>query len=155
MAGHRAGGRDGPHALPGGPQVRLPPLIRVAGLVAVGAGGALIAVAALSLGRQFTIAVTPLPQAQLRTAGLYGLSRHPLYSGWLVASAGMTVVRGRASTAVAATVLAGVLHAKAGVEDQVLAERFGTEWQDYRARVPRLVGLRRAADREAPSRERA
>lgn len=132
------------HALPGGPGVRPPAGLRALGACAVVGGGALAAAAAAQLGRDLTPAVVPREGAGLRTDGLYGYSRHPLYAGLLLGSAGVVLLRGRLVTSLAAAALAGVLHVKAGAEDRVLAERFGGEWRRWSGRVPRLVGLRRA-----------
>lgn len=133
------------HALPGGPGVRFPPAVRAAGVAAVVAGTTLSTVAALDLGAELTPAVTPRPGARLRTRGVYGLSRHPLYAGLLVASVGAVLVRGRASTLLASLGLAVVLHVKAVEEDDRLVVRFGREYVAYRDRVPRLVGVPRRA----------
>ncbi len=129
------------HLLPGGPGARVPRPVRAAGGVGLVAGVGLATAAALDLGADLTPAVAPRPGARLHTSGLYGLSRHPLYAGLLVASAGTTLVRGRASTVLAAVALATVLHAKALHEDRELEERFGEAYRSYSARVPRLLGL--------------
>lgn len=129
------------HALPGGPGVRPPTAVRALGAVGVLAGTGLSMTAALDLGAELTPAVTPRPGARLRTEGVYALSRHPLYTGLLVASVGAVLLRGRASTLLAAVGLAAVLHVKAVEEDRQLAVRFGEEYAAYRGRVPRLVGL--------------
>jgi protein-S-isoprenylcysteine O-methyltransferase Ste14 len=131
------------HALPGGPRLPVPegwsdPL-RVAGAVAVVAGGATMLAATVGLGRDFTIHPTPRDDAVLRTDGLYARSRHPLYAGTLLASAGAVLVRQRVPTLVASGALAAVLHVKAGVEDRVLEERFGDPWRRYADRTPRLL----------------
>ncbi len=134
---------EGALLLPGGPRLPLPAGSRAvgAGLLVLGCGA--VAASAAALRRDLTAAVVPRDGARLRTAGAYGLSRHPMYVGLLLASAGTVLVRGRVSTAVAAAVLAAVLHVKAGEEDRVLAGRFGGAWQEYASRVPRLVGLPR------------
>lgn len=135
------------HLLPGGPPLPVPSALRgparVAGAALVVVGTTLAAASAAQLGRHLTPRVEPRDGAVLRTDGLYGLSRHPLYAGLLVASAGTVLRRGRVVPALAATVLAGVLHVKAGEEDRVLAERFGGRWRAWAARVPRLVGVPR------------
>ncbi len=127
------------HALPGGPGLTVPVPARVLGAATVAAGLALTWSSARRLGADLTPAVTPRPGAALRTDGVYARTRHPLYAGVLVASAGAVLLRGRLSTLLAAAVLGGVLHVKAGAEDRVLAERFGPAWRAYAARVPRLV----------------
>lgn len=132
------------HGLPGGPGVRLPAPVRAAGFCALLGGGTLATAAAAQLGRDLTPSVAPRDGAPLRTDGLYGRSRHPLYAGLLLASAGTVLLRGRLVTLLAAGALAGVLHVKAAAEDRVLAERFGERWQRWSERVPRLVGLPRS-----------
>ncbi|MGJ7442363.1 methyltransferase family protein [Aquipuribacter sp. MA13-6] len=142
----------GSHLLPGGPGVQVPVLLRVAGAVSVVTGLGVAGASARALGPDLTPAVAPRPGAPLRTEGVYALSRHPLYAGLLGASAGTVLLRGRASTLLAAVVLAGVLHVKAGAEDRVLAERFGEQWQEWSEEVPRLVGRRRRPARGRPAR---
>jgi protein-S-isoprenylcysteine O-methyltransferase Ste14 len=132
------------HLLPGGPRLHVPALLRAAGWVALVSGGLLMAAATGTLGKDLTASPTPRAGARLRTDGVYSLSRHPLYTGTLLTSTGAVLVRGRLTTALAAVVLAGVLHVKAGVEDRVLAERFGQAWRTYAARVPRLLPHPRA-----------
>ena len=109
-----------------------------------GRGSGVATAAALELGGELTPAVEPRPGSSLRTGGLYALSRNPLYAGLLVASAGTLLLRGRLSTVLAAAGLGAVLHVKAREEEQALVERFGEEYEAYRARVPRLLGRPRA-----------
>lgn len=129
------------HLLPGGPALPLPRWSRLVGAAGVVLGGTVAVASAAALGRDLTPSVEPRDGAGLRTTGPYALSRHPLYAGLLLASAGTVLLRARAGTAGAAAALAVVLHLKADAEEQVLARRFGGAWEDYRARVPRLLGL--------------
>ena len=113
----------------------------MAALVAV-AGGGLVSLAGLrDIGRDLTPFVDPKVGAGLRTGGSYALSRHPIYGGLLVVSAGVAVLRARPEPLLAVGVLAVVLHVKTGVEERVLRRRFGAEYEQYAARTPRLVGL--------------
>ena len=128
------------HLLPGGPGVRPPGALRAVGAAGLVAGVGLSTVSALTLGADLTPATTPREGVALQTDGVYALSRHPLYAGLLVASAGAVLLRGRVSTVVAALGLAAVLHVKSVREEQALAALFGREHERYRQRVPRLLG---------------
>ncbi len=135
------------HVVSGGPRLPVPDRavapVRVVGAVAVVTGLATAGVSAAGLGRDLTASPVPRDGAALRTRGAFARVRHPVYLGLLVASGGAVLARQRVTTLLAACGLAGLLHVKAGVEDRVLEERFGQEWRDYAARVPRLVpGLR-------------
>ena len=132
------------HLLPGGPGVVPPAPVRAVGAAGLVAGVGVATVAALELGAELTPAVVPRPGSSLRTGGLYALSRNPLYAGLLVASAGAVLLRGRLTTVLAAAGLGVVLHVKAREEEQALVERFGADYETYRARVPRLLGVPRA-----------
>jgi protein-S-isoprenylcysteine O-methyltransferase Ste14 len=59
--------------------------------------------------------------------------------------AAVALLRRRPEPRVALTVLAAVLHVKAGVEERRLHERFGDAYVEYAARTPRLIGLPRPA----------
>ena len=128
------------HLLPGGPGVRLPVVVRALGAVALVAGAGLSTASALTLGADLTPATTPREGVALRTAGVYAVSRNPLYAGLLVASAGAVLLRGRLSALLAAVGLATVLHVKSVEEERALGERFGAPYEQYRTRVPRLLG---------------
>jgi len=121
---------------------RLPRVVRGCGAAAVLAGAALAGAAAARLGRELTPVVDPLPGARLQTGGVFAISRHPVYTGLLIASAGWTAWRGRREPLVAAMVLSAVLHVKAVLEERRLTARFGAEYRAYAARTPRLLGRR-------------
>jgi protein-S-isoprenylcysteine O-methyltransferase Ste14 len=111
----------------------------------VGAGAALIGgnvlagAGAVGLGRS----LRPLPQppsgATLRTDGAYGVVRHPIYAGLLVACAGAAVLRARPEPLAAVGAPAVVLHLKTGYEERLLRARFGTAYDRYAQRVPRII----------------
>ena len=130
-------------ALPVGPTVSPPLPVRAVGLAAAVAGGALAGAATLRLGRDLTPFVDPRSGASLRTGGVYAVSRHPMYLGMLLGSGGWTLLVGHVSGALATSVLAGVLHVKAGLEERRLRTAFGAAYGDYAARTPRLLPLRR------------
>jgi protein-S-isoprenylcysteine O-methyltransferase Ste14 len=133
---------------PGEPRWRLPRVVAVGAATLLVGGNVLAAAGALGLGRS----LRPLPHlpsgATLRTDGAYGVVRHPIYAGVLLASMGGAVLRARPGPLVALAVLAAVLHLKAGYEERLLREQFGAAYDEYAQRVSRMVpGIRTAARR--------
>ncbi len=73
----------------------------------------------------------------LITEGILGKIRHPLYlSGILILWTSRSVTLARATTA---AVLSAYLVAGALLEERKIAARFGREYIDYMARVPRFI----------------
>jgi protein-S-isoprenylcysteine O-methyltransferase Ste14 len=130
-------------AWPGAPRWRLPRPVRVGAGLAVVAGNALAAAGTLRLGRHLSALPAPPGDAVLRTDGAYGVVRHPIYAGLLVASTGWAVHRARPESLVAVGLLSVVLHVKAGYEERLLREHFGAAYDAYAGRVPRLLPLPR------------
>lgn len=62
------------------------------GVVVTMAGGFMMARASLGLGRALRAHPAPAKDAILRTDGLYGLARHPIYAGLLILAAGMALM---------------------------------------------------------------
>ena len=125
---------------PGRPAWGLPRVLTAAAAGAAAGGGVLAAAGAAGLGADLTPRLQPRPGARLRTSGVYGLSRHPVYAGLLAAAWGVAVLRRRPEPLVAAGVVSGVLHVKAGLEERNLRARFGPAYDRYAARTPRLLG---------------
>jgi protein-S-isoprenylcysteine O-methyltransferase Ste14 len=128
-------------AWPGPPRWRLPRGATPAAVAVGVAGAALVEEGVRFLGRDLTPFVDPRNGAELRTAGPFEISRHPVYAGLLALGACTATLRRRPEPLAAFAVLAAVLHVKAGVEEQRLRERFGVAYDDYAARTPRLLGL--------------
>lgn len=80
-----------------------------------------------------------LDDHQLIQTGPYALIRHPMYFGWWVAMLGLTMTY--PVWAVFLLFLFSVISfiGRAHREEAVLAERFGTAWQEYRKRTKRLI----------------
>lgn len=128
---------------PGRARWRLPRAVRAAA-VGVTAAGAAIGVGGLAqLGADATPRVEPRDGADLRTAGLYVVSRNPVYAGLLVGATGFAVLRRRREPLLALAALAGILHLKVLIEERRLRARYGQRYDDYARRTPRLVGLPR------------
>ncbi len=128
---------------PGRGRWPLPRPVRDAALLAAACGGALSLAGIRQLGPDLTPRVEPRQGARLRTAGVYAMSRNPVYAGLLVGATAVAVLRRRPQALVAVAALSGVLHVKAGLEESRLRKRFGPEYEIYAGRVPRLIGLPR------------
>ena len=115
-----------------------PAWLEVAGLALVVVGLGLIVVAALRLGPALTPTPVPTADARLRTDGLYRWVRHPIYTGVLLAVAGVTIRSGSIVTLAVAGVTCGFFTAKARWEEQRLRERF-PEYAAYAAATPRFL----------------
>ncbi len=124
---------------PGKPRWRLPRAVTAGAAASVLGGITLATVGALRLGRSLHPLPAPPDDATLRTDGVYGMVRHPIYVGLLASCAGAAVLRARPEPLAAVAVLAGVLHVKTGYEERLLRSRFGAAYAEYAERVPRLV----------------
>jgi len=109
-----------------------------------------------TLGRFFTFELTIQDDHQLVTSGPYGYVRHPSYTGalaalfgvgvcygsrgsWLRECRGLDTIWGKAGAACYMTFVVGgliVALVRPCVEDALLRERFGEQWDEWAKRVP-------------------
>lgn len=71
--------------------------------------------------------------------GPYGIVRHPIYTGAILAMFAFGVARARPFDLLVALVFTIFFTGKARVEERFLHEELGVAYDDYRARVPMLV----------------
>ncbi len=115
----------------------LRPTLVVVGAVGVFAGLLVAALAISGLGSALTAVPAPLEDEALRTDGLYGLVRHPIYGGLVLAATGYALAT--SPWALLLTALLGVvLDLKRRVEEEFLAATY-PEYADYRRAVPRAM----------------
>lgn len=113
------------------------PLLTLSALCTLG-GLVVIVVAALQLGRSLTATPVPNTRNELSDTGLYGMVRHPIYSGVLLVVVGLAIRSASWVTAAVAVVTIVFFSIKARWEEQQLAERH-PEYLAYCERVPRFV----------------
>jgi protein-S-isoprenylcysteine O-methyltransferase Ste14 len=101
--------------------------------------GVLLAVAgAVALGRGLTPFPRPMALAQLQQGGIYGLVRHPIYSGFILASIGWSLLWLSGPGLVFCVVVAIFFDRKSVFEEALLRAKF-PGYQDYMRRVRKLV----------------
>jgi len=100
------------------------------------AGGVLSGKAMWDLGRkQLSIWPAPVPDGELKTEGIYGEIRHPIYAGLILASLGFAVSTGSPERFALTAGMAAFLMKKIEVEEAFLKESYD-DWADYESEVP-------------------
>jgi protein-S-isoprenylcysteine O-methyltransferase Ste14 len=76
----------------------------------------------------------------LITDGVYRISRHPMYLGFVLILLGLTILLGSLTPFLIVPVFAVVMdRVFIVVEERMLAEKFGQAWLDYKVEVRRWV----------------
>jgi protein-S-isoprenylcysteine O-methyltransferase len=97
--------------------------------------------ARLHIGRNWSGMVTLKEGHTLVRTGPYGIVRHPIYSGLLLAFLGMAVDHGDLAGLSGFLVLVVEWKRKSLVEERLMVEQFGEEYKRYRAEVKGLVPM--------------
>ena len=110
------------------------------GLALILAGIAIRWTAIATLKRYFTVDVAIASDHKVIQHGLYGVVRHPSYSGSLLSSIGLgfAFVNWLSLVVVVAFALAGIAY-RISVEEHALTSALGDEYRQYAARTKRLV----------------
>lgn len=108
------------------------------GLALVAIGGLIAAAAALKLGPNLTPLPHPKDDSTLVDTGLYGLVRHPIYCGLILAAFGWALYVQGWLTMAWAVVLLVFFDIKSRREEAWLLARFPA-YADYRRRVRKLI----------------
>jgi protein-S-isoprenylcysteine O-methyltransferase Ste14 len=90
------------------------------------------------LGSALTPLPHPLPDVDLVVSGVYGLVRHPIYGGLVIAALGWGLVTASPAALAAAVVLWGFFELKSRREEVWLETQFAG-YPAYRARTRRLI----------------
>ena len=126
--------------LVGGPAWPAPwsALARVLGVLLLLVGAALAAVGLLGLGRNLSPLPHPKADAVLVETGLYGLMRHPIYTGLIAGSLGWALIHNSWVTLLLAGVVFVFFDLKASREERALRARFPA-YGRYAQRVRRFI----------------
>jgi protein-S-isoprenylcysteine O-methyltransferase Ste14 len=124
--------------------IRGRPASAVAGAVVL-AGGAGLANAGFAtiIGHHSTV-VPHHPVSTLVTNGVYRYTRNPMYTGLAVAYVGGSLLAGSWWPLLILPAVVGAVRRLAiDPEERYLADRFGATYDDYRARVPRWLPIKK------------
>jgi protein-S-isoprenylcysteine O-methyltransferase Ste14 len=114
-------------------------LVDVAGWCLVLTGIALITGGSLDLGSNLTPLPAPRDEHSLVTDGVYELCRHPMYGGIILGAGGLGLATGSESRLAIAALLFVVLNYKSNYEEQMLEDRYPTEYREYKAKAKKFI----------------
>lgn len=122
------------------------PFTQALGIFLYALGFAVMIVAIIQLGQSVAVGI-PERSTDLRTHGLYGFSRNPIYLGAFIMCAGSCLFSIHWINIVLFA-LALMIHVRIVIrEEAFLEQRFGPKWIEYRNRVPRYLGRRKTEGR--------
>lgn len=118
----------------------------MAGLVVLGLG--FTWAARLHLGPLWSSTSAPTEDHRIVETGPYGVVRHPVYAGLLLAAAATAIESGRSEAVAGALVLIAAISLRAKLEERNLRRDLGDEpYANYRRRVPMLIPFAKIAPR--------
>jgi protein-S-isoprenylcysteine O-methyltransferase Ste14 len=123
-----------------------PPAIGWSMFLLVVLGLAFTWTARLHLGPLWSSTSAPTEDHRIVDTGPYGIVRHPVYAGLLLAVIATAIERGRIESIAAALVLIAGVSLRAKLEERFLKRDLGDEaYGSYRRRVPMLVPFAKIA----------
>ena len=95
--------------------------------------------ARVEIGRFWSGTVALKAEHALVRGGPYAITRHPIYSGLLLALLGTALTRDSRAAFLGLPIVFAGLFVKLKQEERLLLDRFGPEYEKYRAEVPALI----------------
>ena len=115
------------------------PELLAAGVAMTWAGILFAIRARVYLGSNWSAVVTVKEGHELMRGGPYRVTRHPIYSGLLLAAAGVAVAADRWQALIGLGLVLAGFWIKSRKEERWMVERFGAEYQEYRRRTRALI----------------
>jgi protein-S-isoprenylcysteine O-methyltransferase Ste14 len=95
--------------------------------------------ARVHLGRNWSAVAAVKEGHELIISGPYRVARHPIYTGLLIAFVGVAVINGEWRAVLGVVVMVWAFWRKLRIEERLMLEQFGSEYQAYRQRVAALI----------------
>jgi protein-S-isoprenylcysteine O-methyltransferase Ste14 len=96
--------------------------------------------ARLHLGKLWSAFVTRKDEHRIIDSGPYGIVRHPIYTGIILAAVAVAILKGNLYAVTGALLIVAGFWIKARLEERFLSEQLGPEiYAAYRRRVPMLI----------------
>ena len=92
----------------------------------------------IDLGKNLTPLPYPIENGELVQTGIYGIVRHPLYSGIIFAAFGWTIFQFSLSHLIATAILLIFFDIKSSREETWLSDKY-PHYSEYRQRVKKLI----------------
>jgi protein-S-isoprenylcysteine O-methyltransferase Ste14 len=122
------------------------PAIAVLGVVILCAALALFYRSHVELGRNWSISLQIRDEHRLIKSGIYRLIRHPMYSSFFLLAIAQLALLPNWFAGSTGLIGVALLYAfRVWPEEQMMVERFGTEYRDYMAQTGRLIPWFRAS----------
>jgi len=115
------------------------PIVEWFGLGITIAGLAFSVWARVHLGKYWSGVITLKEGHRLIRTGPYGMVRHPIYTGLILAAIGSAIANGSGDALLSLIPIVAGLGIKIVREERLLAGQFGEEYAQYRRQVPALV----------------
>ena len=97
--------------------------------------GAIVTAASLAGLGDDSLSPFPQPSGSLKTTGIYGLVRHPLYTGLLSVQMGIALLTDSLDRLLLTVLLAWFIDQKADKEEEYLTKEFPAEYPTYKVRT--------------------
>jgi protein-S-isoprenylcysteine O-methyltransferase Ste14 len=115
------------------------PIVAWIGVVLVALGLLYSVWARLHLGRMWSARVTLKAEHRIIKTGPYTITRHPIYTGMLLAVLGTVLVRDTVAALIGGALITTGFVLKLRQEEQMLIGHFGDDYRVYRQEVPALI----------------
>jgi len=109
------------------------------GLTLTAVGLAFCVWARVCIGRNWSARIELKQGHQLVRKGPYAIVRHPIYSGFMLATLGTALAFAEWSGLLAFALIVVAWGYKARLEESAMIEQFGSEYEEYRRRVKALI----------------
>ena len=113
--------------------------VKITGVVLLGISLVFIIPSIIQFIRTKNTVVTILPAASLQTNGIYGITRNPMYLGFMIAYAGTTCIAGNWLCASFLIILFILQNRIIIREEKYLGREFGQQYLDYKQKVRRWL----------------